>query len=170
LIGLRPEIAALRSEVGHFEGDLIIGAHGRSAIVTLVDRMSRYNLLGWLPQAHDATSVLECLTGLLERIPGQLRRTLTWDQGREMARHAELAVNARIEIFFAEPHHPWQRPSNEAFNGLVRRYVGKGTNLAVYSQSDLDAISHRINTMPRRIHHWRSAADCYNPAVVALTA
>jgi len=121
-------------------------------------------------EAHDATSVLECLTGLLERVPGQLRRTLTFDQGREMARHAELAVKPRIEIFFAEPHHRWQRPSNEAFNGLVRRYVAKGTNLAVYSQSDLDAISHRINTMPRRIHHWRSAAERYNPAVVALTA
>jgi len=87
-----------------------------------------------------------------------------------MARHAELSVKPRIDIFFAEPHHRWQRPSNEAFNGLLRRYVAKGTNLAVYSQSDLDAISHRINTMPRRIHHWRSAADCNNPAVVALTA
>jgi IS30 family transposase len=87
-----------------------------------------------------------------------------------MARHAELSVKPRIDIFFAEPHHRWQRPSNEAFNGLLRRYVAKGTNLAVYSQSDLDAISHRINTMPRQIHHWRSAADCNNPAVVALTA
>jgi len=87
-----------------------------------------------------------------------------------MARHAELSVKPRIDIFFAEPHHRWQRPSNEAFNGLLRRYVAKGTNLAVYSQSDLDAISHRINTMPRRIHHWRSAADRYSPAVVALTA
>ena len=170
LIGLRPEIAALRSEVGHFEGDLIIGEGGRSAVVTLVDRMSRYNLLGRLPHGHDATSVLTCLTGLLEQVPDQLRRTLTWDQGREMARHPELAAIAGIEVFFAEPHHPWQRPSNEAFNGLLRRYVGKGTNLAVYSQTDLDAISYRLNTMPRRIHNWRSAADCYNPAVVALTA
>lgn len=160
LIGLRPEIAALRSEVGHVEGDLIIGAGGRSAVVTLVDRMSRYNLLGELPHGHDATSVLTCLTGLLERVPDQLRRTLTWDQGREMARHLELAQITNIDVFFAEPHHPWQRPSNEAFNGLVRRYVGKGTNLAVYSQADLDAISHRINTMPRRIHNWRSVADC----------
>jgi len=87
-----------------------------------------------------------------------------------MERHAELSVKPRIEIFFAEPHHPWQRPSNEAFNGLLRRYVAKGTNLAVDSQSELDAISHRINTMPRRIHHWRSAADCYDCAVVALAA
>jgi IS30 family transposase len=87
-----------------------------------------------------------------------------------MARHLELAENAGIAVFFAEPHHPWQRPSNEAFNGLLRRYVGKGTNLAVYSQADLDAISHRVNTMPRRIHNWRSAADCYHPAVDAATA
>jgi len=87
--------------------------------------MSRYNLLGRLPQAHDATSVLPCLTGLLERVPEQLRRTLTFDQGREMARHLELAENAGIAVFFAEPHHRWQRPSNEAFNGLLRRYVGR---------------------------------------------
>jgi len=88
----------------------------------------------------------------------------------EMARYPELASIAGIEVFFAEPHHPWQRPSNEAFNGLLRRYVGKGPNLAVYSQTDLHAINHRINTMPRRIHNWQSAANCYHPAVVAATA
>jgi len=83
------------------------------------------DLLGRLPHGHDATSVLSCLTGLLEQVPEALRRTLTWDQGREMARHAELGSIAGIEVFFAEPHHPWQRPSNEAFNGLLRRYVGR---------------------------------------------
>jgi len=87
--------------------------------------MSRYNLLGRLRHGHDATSVLSWLTGLLEQVPEALRRTLTFDQGREMARHAELASIAGIEIFFAEPHHRWQRPSNEAFNGLLRRYVAR---------------------------------------------
>ena len=164
------EIASARTETGHFEGDLIIGARGASAIVTLIDRASRYNLIGDLPEGHDATSVLACCIELLERVPARLRRTLTWDQGTEMARHDDLAGAVGIDVFFAEPHSPWQRPSNENFNGLLRRYVGKGTDLGVYSQQDLDKISHRINTMPRRIHQWDSAADHYNAAVVALTA
>jgi IS30 family transposase len=170
LIGLRPEAAGGRTEVGHFEGDLIIGARGKSAIVTLVDRASRLNLIGDLPEGHDATSVLACCVELLERVPTTLRRTLTWDQGTEMARHDDLAAAVGIDVFFAEPHSPWMRPSNEHFNGQLRRYVGKGTDLGTYSQQDLDVISHRINTMPRRIHQWASAQDRYDAAVVALTA
>jgi IS30 family transposase len=170
LIGLRPAIADDRTEVGHFEGDLIIGERGRSAIVTLVDRASRFNLTGDLPEGHDATSVLACCIELFERVPTELRLTLTWDQGTEMARHEDLAAAVGIAVFFAEPHSPWQRPSNEHFNGQLRRYVGKGTDLSVYSQQDLDVISHRLNTMPRRIHNWESAQDRYDAAVVALTA
>jgi len=97
-----------------------------------------------------------------------MARSLTWDQGREMARHADFVAMTGIDVYFAEPHHPWQRGSNEAFNGLLRRYVGKGTDLTVYSQSDLHLISDRINTMPRRLHHWESAKDRYD-AAVALT-
>ncbi len=85
-----------------------------------------------------------------------------------MAAHCELARRSGLDVYFAEPHHPWQRGSNEAFNGLLRRYVGKGTDLSVYSQADLDAISHRINTMPRRLHHWQSAATRHATAI-ALT-
>ena len=87
-----------------------------------------------------------------------------------MARWRDVAELAEIDVFFAEPHHPWQRPSNEAFNGILRRYVGKGTDLSVYDQQDLDAISHRLNTMPRRLFQWQSSLDRYNAAVVALTA
>ena len=123
-----------------------------------------------LPDGYDATSVLACLIELLERIPSSMRRTLTWDQGREMARHHELAGAVDIDVFFAEPHHPWQQGTNENFNGLVRRYVGKATNLSAYSQQDLDRISLRINTMPRRLHRWDSAQDRYDAAAVALTA
>jgi len=170
LIGLRPAIADDRTEVGHFEGDLIIGARGRSAIVTLGDRTSRFNLTGDLPEGHDATSVLACCIELFERVPEELRLTLTWDQGTELARHEDLAAAVGIGVFFAEPHSPWQRPSNEHFNGQLRRYVGKGTDLSVYSQRDLDVISYRLNTMPRRIHNWESAQDRYDAAVVALTA
>ncbi len=170
LIGLRPAIADERTEVGHFEGDLIIGARGRSAIVTLVDRTSRFNLTGDLPEGHDATSVLACCIELFERVPEELRLTLTWDQGTELARHGDLAAAVGIDVFFAAPHSPWQRPSTAHFSGQLRRYVGKGTDLSVYSQQDLDVISHRLNTMPRRIHNWESAQDRYDAAVVALTA
>jgi IS30 family transposase len=170
LIHLRPEVAHERTEVGHFEGDLIIGAGGKSAIVTLIDRASRLNLIGDLPGGHGAENVLACCVELFERVPVELRRTLAWDQGSEMARHLDLADAVGIDVFFAEPHSPWMRPTNENFNGLLRRYVGKGTDLSIYSQDDLDVISHRINTMPRRIFQWASAEDRYNAAVVALTA
>jgi IS30 family transposase len=170
LIGLRPAIAEERVEVGHFEGDLIIGARGRSAVVTLIDRASRFNLVGELAGGNGATSVLACCIELFERVPPALRKTLTWDQGREMARHEDLAAAVGLDVFFAEPHSPWLRGTNENFNGLLRRYVGKGTDLYAFSQRDLDRISHRINTMPRRIHQWASAQDRYDAAVVALTA
>ena len=91
---------------------------------------------------------MAALVEILERIPPELRRTLTWDQGREMARHATLAERSGIEVYFAEPHSPWQRPTNENGNGLIRRYGGKSTNLATYTANDLRAIEHRINTMP----------------------
>jgi IS30 family transposase len=95
-----------RSEVGHFEGDLIIGEKGRSAILTLIDRASRFNLIGDLPVGHDATSVLACCIELIERVPVEARKTLTWDQGTEMARHDDLASAVGIDVFFAEPHSP----------------------------------------------------------------
>lgn len=154
LITLRPTEVEDGMEPGHWEGDLIIGAKNASAIVTLVERTNRMNMLGDLPEGHDAESVLAALIELFERVPLAMRKTLTWDQGREMSRHDELAGAVDMDVYFAEPHHPWQRGSNENFNGLVRRYVGKGTNLSVFYQKDLDVISHRINTMPRRIHQW----------------
>lgn len=169
-ISARPAIARRRTEPGHFEGDLIIGARGSSAIVTLVDRTSRYNLIGDLPGGHDATSVLACCIELLERVPSALRKTLTWDQGTEMALHHDLEEAIGIEVYFADPHSPWQRPTNEQFNGTLRRYVGKGTDLSIHSQEDLDEISLRLNTMPRRLFNWQSAQDRYDAAVVALTA
>ena len=168
LIGRRPEIAEQRSEVGHLEGDLIVGAFNRSAIATVFDRASRHLWLADFPEDHGADATLAALAELLERIPPALRRTLTWDQGREMARHATLAKWCGIDVYFAEPHSPWQRPTNENGNGLIRRYVGKSTNLAVYTPADLRAIEHRINTTPRRSLHWSTAHDVYT-AAVAMT-
>ena len=164
-ISARPSIADERREVGHLEGDLILGSFNRSAIVTVFDRASRYLWLADLPEGHSADAVLAALVETMERIPTTLRRTLTWDQGSEMARHADLAEMTGITVYFADPHSPWQRPTNENGNGLIRRYVGKGTNLNVYTPADLRAIETRINTMPRRSIHWATAQDLYTTAV-----
>ena len=168
LIGLRPEIADERTEVGHLEGDLIVGAFNRSAIATVFDRASRHVWLAGFHADHGADETLAALVEILDRIPEHLRRTLTWDQGREMARHATLAELCKIAVYFAEPHSPWQRPTNEDGNGLLRRYVGKGTDLGIYTPDDLRAIEHRLNTMPRRSLHWSTAQDVYH-AAVAMT-
>lgn len=168
LIGLRPQVAGARTEVGHLEGDLILGAFNRSAIVTMFDRTSRHLWLADLPEGHGADATLAALVEILERIPTALRRTLTWDQGREMARHADLAALCGIDVYFAEPHSPWQRPTNENGNGLIRRYVGKSTDLNRYTHDDLRAIEHRINTIPRRSLHWSTAHHVYT-AAVAMT-
>ncbi len=125
----------------------------------------------WLAGFHDdhgADETLAALAEILDRVPEHLRRTLTWDQGREMARHADLAELCGIDIYFAEPHSPWQRPTNENGNGLLRRYLGKGTDLGVYTPADLRAIEHRLNTMPRRSLNWSTAHDVYH-AAVAMT-
>lgn len=125
LIASRPAIAGKRSEVGHLEGDLIIGAFNRSAIVTVFDRASRHLWMAGFHDTHTAPETLAALAEIFERIPQGLRRTLTWDQGREMADHATLTKLCGIDIYFADPHSPWQRPTNENGNGLIRRYVGK---------------------------------------------
>lgn len=168
LIGVRPLEAAGRAQVGHLEGDLICGSFNRSAIGTVFDRASRHLWLVDFPEDHGADATLAAMVELLERIPEELRLTLTWDQGREMARHADLTALTGIDIYFAEPHSPWQRPTNENGNGLIRRYVGKGTNLHTYTANDLRAIETRINTMPRRSLHWSTAQHVYN-AAVAMT-
>lgn len=165
LIAKRPDIANERTEVGHLEGDLITGAFNRSAIATVFDRASRNVWLADFPEDHGADETLGAMCEILDRIPEHLRRTLTWDQGREMARHAELAELCGIDVYFADPHSPWQRPTNENGNGLLRRYVGKGTDLRRYSPEDLRAIEHRINTMPRRSLHWSTAGAVYAQAV-----
>ena len=168
LIVRRPDIAAERTEVGHLEGDLIVDAFNRSAIVTVFDRASRHLWLADFPEDHGADATLAALVEIIERIPEPLRHTLTWDQGREMARHQTLTEPCGIDVYFADPHSPWPRPTNENGNGLIRRYVGKSTNLAVYMPADLRAIETRINTMPRRSLHWSTAHHVYT-AAVAMT-
>ena len=164
LISARPPEAADRTQVGHLESDLITGAFNRSAIATVFDRTSRHLCRADFPEDHGADAMLAALVEILDRIPENLPLTLTHDRGVEMARHDDLSSLCGIDIYFADPHSPWQRPTNKNGNGLIRRYVGKSTNLAGYTPDDLRAIEQRINTMPRRSLNWSTAADVYNPA------
>jgi len=160
----RPPVVDDRSEVGHFEGDLICGSFNRSAIITIFDRASRYLLMADLPEGHNATATLAGLVELFDRVPNHLKRTLTWDQGREIARWSDLEQISEIPVYIAEPHSPWQRPTNENGNCLIRRYVGKGTNLNRFKPQHLRAIEHRINTIPRRSLDWSTAETVYTQA------
>ncbi len=169
-ITLRPVAALEREEVGHLEGDLIIGKAGASSVVTMIDRATSYAMLGSLSDGHSAAAVADTLEMLLLRLPPELALTLTWDQGREMAAWELLEELSEVTVYFADPHAPWQRPVNENFNGLLRRWLPRGTDLSTYGQSDLDAIAAQINSMPRRSLGWDSAYRHHYDALVALTA
>ncbi len=156
----RPAEASDRSEAGHWEGDLIVGAANKTAAATLVERVSRHTLVVALPDGYTAPAVAEAVTAALARQPAHLVRSLTWDQGREMARWADIEEALSIEVFFCEPRSPWQRPTNEQTNGLLRRWLPKGTPLDLHSLR-LSLIEDNLNWMPRRLHNWQSAADIY---------
>lgn len=145
----RPEEALGREVVGHWEGDLIKGAGNKSAVGTLVERKSRYVLLVKLDGA-DAESVLEGFTRRMKTLPAAVRQTLAYDQGKEMARHQELEQRLNIRVYFADPHSPWQRPTNENTNGLIRQYLPKGMDLSAISQRRLTEIGTALNTRPRK--------------------
>jgi IS30 family transposase len=159
-IAERPAAVLERIEPGHWEGDLITGASNASAIVTMVERVTRSTLLGHLPGAkHDSASVRDAVVAALSVLPAHLRRTLTWDQGSEMARHAEIAAALGTEIYFCDPHSPWQRPSNENTNGLLRDYFPKGTDLSVYTADDIARVQAELNLRPRKVLGWDSPAE-----------
>jgi transposase, IS30 family len=168
-ISVRPPEASDRSFPGHWEGDLIMGAFNRSAIVTVVERRSRFLLLGDLSAGHDAQNVYECLLGITKDLPDLLRKSLTWDQGREMAKWALLQADAEIEVFFCDPHSPWQRPSNEHMNGLLRQYFPKGTDLNQISSAYLQHVAAEMNARPRKMHGYRTPAEVYADIVATTT-
>lgn len=154
----RPEEAQAREVPGHWEGDLIKGAFNASAIGTLVDRSSRFVILARVEDAT-AEAILESFTRRLRTLPKSFRQTLTYDQGREMARHQELERNTGIRVYFADPHSPWQRPTNENTNGLLRQYFPKGTDLSKYSQRRLTQVAEELNNRPRKSLGFRTPAE-----------
>jgi IS30 family transposase len=170
-VSTRPAEAADRAVPGHWEGDLLIGARGASAIVTLVERHSRYVLLGALPDSRVSGAVIDVLSTLIGRLPVELRRSLTWDLGTEMAEHPRFSVVTGCPVFFCDPHSPWQRGSNENTNGLLRQYFPKGqTDFRKLTQDDLDAVARELNGRPRQTLAWKTPAEALHSVLVATAA
>ena len=182
LISQRPAEAADRAVPGHWEGDLIVGLD-RSAIGTLVERTSRFTMLLHLPPmpgrdgprikngpaltGSGAEAVRDAIVAQLGALPGQLRRSLTWDQGAEMAQHARLRMDTGLQVFFCDPQSPWQRGTNENTNGLLRQYFSKGTDLARHSADDLAAVADALNARPRKTLGWKTPAEVLDEHLAA---
>jgi len=178
MISERPAEADDRAVPGHWEGDLILGLDS-SAIGTLVERSTRLTMLLWLPRmdghgeeprvknglalaGHGAEAVRDAIAASIVTLPEQLRRSLTWDQGAEMAQHAQLRIETGLPVYFCDPQSPWQRGTNENTNGLLRQYFPKGTDLARHSRSDLDAVALALNTRPRKTLGWKTPAEAFD--------
>jgi IS30 family transposase len=158
MIDDRPAEAATRTVPGHWEGDLITGELNRSAIGTLVDRASRLTILLHLPGRHTAEAVTDVLVAAFSELPVELRRSLTWDQGKEMALHRQISDRLGMPVFFCQKASPWQRPSNENTNGLLRQYFPKGSDLRVYDADQIAAVARELNDRPRKTLGWDTPA------------
>ena len=170
MISERPAEAEDRAVPGHWEGDLIAGAASKSAIGTLVERSTRFVMLLHLPDGHGAAQVAAAMTGAMGTLPGQLRRSLTWDQGSEMTNHAQIALATDLQIYFCDPRSPWQRGSNENTNGLLRQYFPKGTDLSVHTREHLEAVAAELNARPRKTLGWKTPAEALDEVLAADAA
>jgi IS30 family transposase len=185
MISERPAEAGDRALPGHWEGDLILGL-GSSAIGTLVERSTRFTILLHLPRmpghgqprtenapalaGHGAEAVRDAIASKITTLPEQLRRSLTWDQGAEMAQHAQLRIDTGLAVYFCDPHSPWQRATNENTNGLLRQYFPKGTDLSKHTLSELDAVAAALNGRPRKTLNWQTPAEVLNDHLLSLNA
>jgi IS30 family transposase len=184
MISERPAEADDRAVPGHWEGDLILGLES-SAIGTLIERTSRFTMLLHLPRmeghgtqdrakngpalaGHGAEAVRDAIAASITTLPRELRRSLTWDQGAEMAQHAQLRIDANVDVYFCEPHSPWQRGTNENTNGLLRQYFPKGTDLSRHSREDLAAVADALNSRPRKTLDWSTPAEALDAHLKSL--
>jgi transposase, IS30 family len=159
----RPAEADDREVPGHWEGDLVYGTRP-SAVATLVDRATRYAIVVALPDGHKADAVARALIDQMGQLPAHLRRSLTWDRGLEMAHHATITATLSMPVFFCDPHHPWQRGTNENTNRLLRQYLHKNADLGSFTQDHLNCVAAKLNHRPRRVLDWTTPAEAFSTA------